>query len=338
MTSTSRQRRRIVGTAVCIATALTLAVSACSSTGGKPDNSGNGIGGGGSVDTPRVTIAMITHGVPGNAFWDLVQKGAETAAKKDNVELRYSADPQAPNQANNIQTAIDTKVNGIAVTLAKPDAMAPAVARARQAGIPVVGLNAGYDRWKELGVQQYFGQDETIAGEAAGRRLTSDGAKKVLCVIHEQGNVSLESRCAGVEKGFTGGSVERINVNSADMPSVNAAITAKLQQDPAIDHIMALDASIALTAVDAKGAANSSAKIATFDTNGELVKAIKNDQVVWAIDQQPWLQGYLAVDSLWLYLNNGDTIGGGQAVLTGPAFIDKTNIDSVAAYAERGTR
>jgi simple sugar transport system substrate-binding protein len=51
----------------------------------------------GTADTPRVTVAMITHGVPGNAFWDLVRKGAETAAAKDNIELRYSADPEAPN-------------------------------------------------------------------------------------------------------------------------------------------------------------------------------------------------------------------------------------------------
>ena len=228
-------------------------------------------------------------------------------------------------------------MDGIAVTLAKPEAMAPAVAKARAAGIPVVGLNAGFDQWQKLGVQQYFGQDEAISGQAAGKRLRDEGARKVLCIIHEQGNVSLESRCAGVRQGF-GGQVELINVNSADMPSVEAALTAKFQQDPSIDHVVALDASIALTAVKSREAAGNDAKIATFDTNSQLVDAIKNGQIIWAIDQQPFLQGYLAVDSLWLYLNNGNTIGGGQAVLTGPAFIDSSNIDSIAEYARRGTR
>ena len=109
--------------------------------------------GGGTADTPRATVAMITHGVPGNAFWDLVRKGAEVAAAKDNLELRYSADPEAPNQANLVQTAIDSKVDGIALTLAKPDAMGPAVTAALAADIPVVGLNAGFDVWKKLGVQ-----------------------------------------------------------------------------------------------------------------------------------------------------------------------------------------
>ena len=86
------------------------------------------------------------------------------------------------------------------------------------------------------------------------------------------------------------------------------------------------------------GNARSSAKVVTFDTNAALVDAIKDGSVLWAVDQQPYLQGYLAVDSLWLYLNNRNVIGGEQATLTGPSFIDKTNIDSVAELAKSGTR
>ena len=111
------------------ASVLVLGVAACSSTGGKPQSNGGGMGAG-SADTPRATIAMITHEVPGDSFWDLVRKGAETAAKKDNIELRYSNDPEAPNQANLVQTAIDSGVKGIAITLAKPDAMKAAVENA----------------------------------------------------------------------------------------------------------------------------------------------------------------------------------------------------------------
>jgi simple sugar transport system substrate-binding protein len=330
------QRRGHIALLAALVLATVLALVSCSSTGGKPRSSDNGMAAG-TADTPRLTVAMITHGVPGNAFWDLVRKGAEVAAAKDNIELRYSADPEAPNQANLVQTAIDSKVAGIAVTLAKPDAMAPAVTAAQDAGIPVVALNAGFDVWKSLGVQQYFGQDETLAGRTAGERLTTDGAKKVLCIIHEQGNVSLESRCAGVAQGFKG-DTEQLSVNSKDMPSVEAAVTAKLQQDSSIDHIIALDASIAMTTVQSKKAAGSDAVVDTFDTNAELVNAIKGGEIGWAIDQQPFLQGYLAVDSLWLYLNNRNTIGGGTPVLTGPAFIDSSNIESIATYAANGTR
>jgi simple sugar transport system substrate-binding protein len=149
--------------------------------------------------------------------------------------------------------------------------------------------------------------------------------------------VALESRCAGVTQGFKGETV-LLNVNSKDMPSVESTITAKLQQDPSIDHVVALGAPIALTAVQSVGNAGSSAKVVTFDTNAALVDSIQKGDVQWAVDQQPFLQGYLAIDSLWLYVNNKNLIGGGQPTLTGPSFIDKSNIDAVAELAKSGTR
>ncbi|MDT5080158.1 MAG: simple sugar transport system substrate-binding protein [Mycobacterium sp.] len=322
--------------AVAGAGVLALGLASCSSTGGKPASNGGGMGAG-QANTPRMTVAMITHEVPGDSFWDLIRKGAQAAADKDNIELRYSNDPEAPAQANLVQSAIDSKVDGIALTLAKPDAVAPAVKAALAAGIPVVAFNSGFDDFKAMGVQEYFGQDEKLAGVAAGEKLNSDGAKKIICVIQEQGQVALESRCAGVKQGFKG-DMEILNVNSKDMPSVESTITAKLQQDPSVDHVVALGAPIALTAVQSVGNANSSAKIVTFDTNAALVDAIKNGKVQWAVDQQPFLQGYLAIDSLWLYKNNKNLIGGGQPTLTGPSFIDQGNIDAVAELAKAGTR
>ena len=229
---------------------LVLGIASCSSTGGKPEESGNGMGAG-QANTPRATVAMITHEVPGDSFWDLIRKGAQAAADKDNIELRYSNDPEAPNQANLVQTAIDSGVQGIALTLAKPDAMAPAVKSALDKGIPVVAFNSGFDNFKAMGIQEYFGQDEKLAGVAAGERLQKDGAKKIICVIQEQGQVALESRCAGVREGFKGQS-EILNVNSKDMPSVESTITAKLQSDKSVDHVVALGAPIALAAVQSK--------------------------------------------------------------------------------------
>ncbi|NED02664.1 sugar ABC transporter substrate-binding protein, partial [Streptomyces sp. SID6648] len=73
--------------------------------------------------------------------------------------------------------------------------------------------------------------------------------------------------------------------------------------------------------------------------NKELTGAIEKDDIEFAVDQQPYLQGYLAVDGLWLYKNNGNYSGGGeQPVLTGPAFVDKSNVKAVAEFASKGTR
>jgi simple sugar transport system substrate-binding protein len=327
-------RRRLMAVVLAL---LLAAAAGCSGSGGKRAEEQRAGFGAGVADTPRLKIAMITHEAQGDTFWDLIRKGAEAAAAKDNIELVYSGNPQAPEQANLVDSALASDVDGIALTLAKPDAMSGAVRKATAARVPVVAFNAGLDRWRDMGVLQYFGQDETLAGRAAGERLTADGARKVLCVIQEQGHVALEARCAGVAAGF-GGTTENVNVNGTNMPSVKSTITGKLLQDPSVDRVITLGAPFALTAVTAVKDAGSSAKVVTFDTNKALVGAVENRDVAWAIDQQPYLQGYLAVDSLWLYLNNGNVIGGGQPVLTGPSFIDERNIDQIAEYAANGTR
>ena len=280
---------------------------------------------------------MVTHGAPGDTYWDLVRKGAEDAAKKDNIELRYSSDPQAPNQANLVRSAVDAGVDGIAVTMPNAEAIGPAARNAVDRGIPVVGLNAGMGKYQDYGMTGFFGQDESVAGNAAGERLKEQGKSNVLCVIHEQGNSSQEARCDGVRKGLDG-NVELLYVNGQDLTSVQSTITSKLSQDKSFDTVFALQAPVAMRATESVKQSGSKAQVATFDTNAELVDAIADGRVAFAVDQQPYLQGYLAVDSLWIAKRNGGTLGGGRPVYTGPSFVDKDNVDKVAEAAKAGMR
>ncbi|MES5820884.1 sugar ABC transporter substrate-binding protein [Streptomyces sp. RG80] len=339
MNPTARPRSRTLASAVAVAAAAALTLAGCSSSsGGKKAEEEAGNVSAGKADTPRMTVAMITHAPSGDTFWDTIRKGAEVAAAKDNIKLIYSNDESAADQAALVQNAIDQKVDGIAVTLAKPDAMKDVVAKAVKAGIPVVGLNAGMDVWKKQGLLSFFGQDETVSGQALGTKLNSTGAEHALCVVQVQGAVNLEQRCAGMEKNFKG-KTTKLYVNGADMPSVKSTITAKLKQDSSIDEVVTLAAPIALTAAQSVDETGSKAKIATFDLNKELISAIKSGSIQFAVDQQPYLQGYLSVDSLWLYKNNGNYSGGGEApILTGPAFVDKSNVETVATFAAKGTR
>jgi simple sugar transport system substrate-binding protein len=339
MDRTFHPRSRRIAPVVALAVVSALLAAGCSSGSGgkKSEDDGDGAAAG-KANTPEMKVALITHQAAGDTFWDIVRKGAEAAAAKDNIKLVYSHDPNAGTQANLVQNAIDQKVDGIAITLAKPDAMKDVVGKATSAGIPVVGLNSGLSDWKKLGLTEFFGQDETVAGEAFGKRLNAEGAKKAVCVVQEQGNIGLTQRCDGVKKTFSG-STETLYVNGTDMPSVKSTITAKLKQDPAIDYIVTLGAPYALTSVQSVGDAGSKAKIATFDLNKDLTGAISKGTIQFAVDQQPYLQGYLAIDSLWLYKNNGNYSGGGeQPVLTGPAFVDKSNVEAVAEFASKGTR
>src|SRR6266511_5486629 len=115
---------------------LLLAAAACSSSGGKQAEENTATGSAGKANTPQITIAMVTHGAPGDTFWDIIRKGAQAASAKDNVTFKYSSDPASGNQANLIQSAIDSKVDGLAVTLPDPLALIPAVKKAIAAGIP----------------------------------------------------------------------------------------------------------------------------------------------------------------------------------------------------------
>jgi simple sugar transport system substrate-binding protein len=314
---------------------VVLAATACSG-GGKEKTDDTSTSGGNAAGSSGYTIAFVTHETPGDTFWDKIKAGAQQAAKDTGVTLKYSNDPDATKQAVLIQNAVDSKVNGIATTLVTPAALAGAVKAATDAKIPVVALNAGIDQYKQLGALMYFGSDESVAGEAGGERITQAGAKHPLCVIHQAGSVSLEARCAGVKKSAP--STENVQVNGADDSSVTSTLQAKLSQDKSIDYIVTLGAQVALDAIKAKEAAGSQAKIVTFDLNQDIAQAVQDGKVEFAIDQQPYVQGYMAVTSLYLYLKNGNDIGGGKPVLTGPSFVDKTNIATILPYTKNNTR
>lgn len=314
-----------------IALTLALVMAACSSEGSTSSTTAAGSAGGDSA----MTIAMITHETPGDTYWDIIRAGANQAAAHTGVTLKYSSDPDFTKQATLVQNAIDSGVDGIAMTAAGPDALVDAVAAAIAANIPVVMFDSGIDDYKRLGAIMYFGSDEYVAGQALGARIAELGGTNVLCVIHQEGSVALEARCKGVGEGV---SSENMQVNGTDDASMNASMAAKLQQDPSIDWVVTMGAPVALVALQSIETAGSSAQVATFDLNLAAAQAIKDGTIALAVDAQPYLQGYHAVNSLWLFITNGNDAGGGKAVLTGPSMVDASNIDVILPFAQNGTR
>lgn len=323
-----------------LAAVLGVSLMGCSSTGGKraEERAAKAAAEGRSaVNTPRWTFAMVTHSGDGDTFWDIVQKGAKMAADKDNINFLYSHDDEGQQQAQLVQAAIDKKVDGLIVTLAKPDAMKDVVAKATRAGIPVITVNSGSAESKKYGALTHIGQDESIAGEAVGEELNARGRKKALCILHEQGNVGHEQRCAGAKKTFDG-RMQNLYVEGTNMPDVQASIEAKLQADKDIDAVVTLGAPFADAAVKAKQTAGSKAEIDTFDLNPKVAASLQSKTLGFAVDQQPYLQGYEAVDLLWLYRYNRNVLGGGRPVLTGPQIVTSEDAAQLAEYADRGTR
>ena len=132
--------------------------------------------------------------------------------------------------------------------------------------------------------------------------------------------------------------LENLQVTGTDLPSVQQTIGAKLQQDPSISYIVTLGADYALVAAEARTGANSQAKVATFDLNKDAAQAIKDQKILFAVDQQPYLQGFMSVQMLYLNMSNGNDLGGGKPVLTGPSYVDQSNIDQILEFANNNTR
>jgi simple sugar transport system substrate-binding protein len=329
------RRPRLARTLAATTVAAALALSACSGGGAPPASSAPAGGGGGG--NSGYTFAMITHETPGDTFWDRIRAGGEQAAKDTGSTLKYSSDPDATKQAVLIQGAIDSKVDGIASTLVTPEALIPNLKKAEAAGIPVDTFNSGLDFYQQAGSIAHFSSDEKLAGQQAGAKAKAAGATKILCTIQQTGSVALEDRCAGVKDSFP--DTENLQVNGADDSAVTSSIQAKVAEDKSVNWIITLGAASALDAIKATGSAGrTDVKIGTFDLNADAAKAVQGGQLQFCIDQQPYLQGYLAVTQLYLYKKNGNLLGGGKASLTGPTFVDNSNVAAIIPFIDQNTR
>jgi simple sugar transport system substrate-binding protein len=293
------------------------------------------------VTQSKMVLGLAVHSNPAeDQFWAVVEKGARDAAAVYGIELKSGGNPDPAAQAQLVEDYVAANVDGIIVSLSHPDALRDAVKKAVDAGIPVISINSGVDVYKEMGAIAHVGQTEFIAGQGAGEEFNKIGAKKVLIVFHEEGNVGLEQRAEGVADTFEG-TVERLNAASTgvrDIAGTLSAIQNKLIATPDIDVVLTLNATVAVAAVDAVKAAGGDQKVATFDVGPDALEAIIAGDMLFAIDQQQYLQGYLPVIFLYLYNTNLNTIGGGQPVLTGPGIIDQSNAAAVKDLAAQGTR
>jgi simple sugar transport system substrate-binding protein len=327
-------------TLVVVAAAGAMLLSACST--GSDSNSSSGstdsnAGGGSSTKTSDIRIDVITHGASSDSFWSVVKAGAERAGSDLGVDLHYQSNPDVGQQSTLIDNAVAANTDGLVISMANPDGLKDSIEKAVKAGIPVITINSGIDQWKQFGAITHVGQSETIAGQAAGEQLNNAGLKNVLCVIQEAGNVGLEERCKAAASTFNG-KMQNLQTDNNDLAASQSTIQSKLQADTSIDGILSLGGDMSGAAVKAVDAVGRKVTVGTFDVNADVVQNIIDGKLLFAIDQQPYVQGYLGVVGIYLKVINGNDIGGGQPVYSGPAIITKDNAQAVLKFANQGTR
>jgi len=285
----------------------------------------------------EAVIAVVTHGTPGDSFWDVVKSGAEQAGTDLGATVTYQGDGDPVKQSQLIDAAIASKPDGLIVSMANPDGVKGAVERAIAAGIPVITINSGLEESKAFGAQTHVGQSEFIAGQGAGEQLAKAGVKNVICVIHEPGNSGLEDRCRGAADTL-GGALSTVQVDIANVADAQNTIKSKLLADPSIDGVLTLNPAVGVAAAQSITESASTAALATFDVSADVTRLIEDGKILFAVDQQPYSQGYLPVVFLTLQKRNGDVVGGGQPVYSGPAYVTKENVSQVTKFAANGTR
>jgi simple sugar transport system substrate-binding protein len=324
-----------------------IVVGACSGTtsSGAPSGGAGGAGPDGAlVKRGDIKIEIVTHGQAQDGFWGVVRNGVKAGAADLGVTANYSApgaESDMPGMVSLIDAAVAKKPTGLVVSIPNPDALGPAIQKAVAAGIPVVSMNSGSDVFKSLGILAHVGQTEYEAGVGAGQRFKDAGVKNAVCFNQEVGNQALTLRCNGFFFGLTGNEQGKVLTGSiSDPAAMQATIAAALQSDATIDGILTLGPSVAKPALDAVTASGKPIHLATFDLSADVLTAIKDGKMDFAIDQQQFLQGYLPIVILTNYAEtrNLPTGNGTGLIMTGPGFVTQKDAADVIALAAKGLR
>jgi len=294
-------------------------------------------------DGEQIHVYFATFAI-GNAFWGLMERGANEAAAQNGVRVTWTqgTDFSVEETVTRMEAAIAAEPDVMVVTDIDPDAFEPLMQQAQEAGIVVININAPSPN-DNPPYLFYVGADEYLAGRAAGQAVLDHSASappRAACAIQVQGHIALEARCQGYTDILedAGVTVDKIDVAGGPTEAESKAIayfqanedagaiytlTAGPEAfDPILGVVQGLDHEVVMI---------------TNDTSEAAFTAIQEGDVAAAIDQQPYLQGYLPVIWAKLYVDYAMLPAGGQ-ILTGPFVIDETNVDQIVELTSAGYR
>ena len=281
---------------------------------------------------------VIVSGPLTDPFFSAIKAGAEQAGKDLGVDVNYTAPADLKNLGPDLSrledAALSAKPDAVIGSIFFPDVQGPGFKKIADAGIPLTFINSAPD-WEKIGGFSYVGEDPELFGSAAAQRFIDAGATKILCVNHAPGNPTLESRCKGLEDGAKAGNatskVLNIPADQSNNPTaVTNAISGALRSDKDIDAVLTLGSGVAENAVRAIQSADSKAILGTGDLSKNVLNFVKSGKIVFAIDQQPYLQGYYGVLAATQKVKLGIQPVG--QVRSAPLFVTKDDVDKVIKF------
>lgn len=292
-------------------------------------------------DDKPVKIILVAHAASAwDGFWKVVEQGNRDAATALNVDLTILApDEWCPEcVAQLIDQAVAAQPDAIGVTISDGVLFQEPMQRAIDSGVPVIAYNSAdwRDASERIPYRTYIGQDEYAGGYQGAQRMIAAGATKGVCVNQAVGAVNLDTRCKGVTQAFedAGFSAEVLGIGN-DAAEATTTISDYYAANPDVDAFMTLGPNGAIpfySFMEAEGLATGDVIHGTFDLGPEIVAHIKDGSTLFGIDQQPYIQGYLAVQWLtWMVRYNLGVPG--DIISTGPGFVDSSNVAAVESLA-----
>jgi simple sugar transport system substrate-binding protein len=287
-------------------------------------------------------IAVVTHGQASNPFWVVVRNGIDAAARQMDVSVNYESPDtfSVPRMRALIDKAVASRPDGLVVSIPSRG-VNRSIRRAIDAGIPVITMNSGSRASKRLGALAHVGQPEARAGTGAARRFLAAGVRRALCVNQQSGNVGLDERCRAFARVVrrAGGEVDVLPVDVQDRAGTRQRLMEAIRASGA-DGVLTLDSEGAAAALDAvtSDGLTGEVTLATFDLSPEVLQAVRDGRILFAIDQQGYLQGYLPIVLLTQRIRYGLLAGKGEVIATGPTYVTRSGAGQVIRLSERGIR
>jgi simple sugar transport system substrate-binding protein len=291
-----------------------------------------------------LNIYVVVHGGSGDPYWQIVRKGVEDAAGRFGIDLTW-LNPEEFSIERLVElmnNAVAANPDGMIATITDAQAVEPPLLDAINQGIPVIAFDVPDTRpvGERIPYLFYVGGDEFLAGQQAAERMLAEGeVTRAVCAIQEVGNVALELRCEGfadvMEK--NGVPVENIDIGN-DPGRVQAVLQGYFSANPDTNAVLTLGPQGAIPTIEYFRDNDLWGKVthATFDLDPNTNESIKAGETLFLIDTQPYLMGYLSVMMMYMHLNYQFNLP--QDLLTGPAMIDESNIESVEELSRQRIR
>ncbi|MGN6090548.1 MAG: substrate-binding domain-containing protein, partial [Actinomycetales bacterium] len=283
----------------------------------------------------KVKIAFVS-GPLNDPFFPPLYQGAQDAAKQLPIELNYIPIDESDIQASSAKTmdaAIASKPDAIVVGDFITNVVDPKIQQAVAAGIPVFVNQSGQDSWEKVGALGFIGQFGPDVGAEAARRFAAKGQKNILCVVNVAGNPYLDAICKGLADGLSsqGGSSPVLTLPSGDgtdQAKTTRDISAFLLSHREIQGVMTLNNLTGYAAVDAlKQAGKQNAPVGSLGVGKQALDAVKSGTMLFLVNEQPYLDGYLGTIMAYTYAKFGLAPVG--VVKTGPQIVDSSNVDKI---------